>query len=74
MLSVFKTFKAYVELEAEKKIKCLRINILKEYRLWDPIAQKIVISKDVIFMEDKIQMEENDSTLKETTTVQVENT
>jgi len=25
-------------------------------------------------MEDKIQMEENDSTLKETTTVQVENT
>ena len=43
--------------------------MLKEYRLWDPTAQKIVISKDVIFMEDKIQMEENDSTLKETTTV-----
>jgi hypothetical protein len=31
-------FKAYVELEAEKKIKCLRINMLKEYRLWDPTA------------------------------------
>jgi hypothetical protein len=48
--------------------------MLKEYRLWDPTAYKIAINKDVIFMEDKIQMEENDSTLKETTTVQVENT
>jgi hypothetical protein len=74
VLLVFKTFKAYVELEAEKKIKCLRINMLKEYRLWDPTAYKIAINKDVIFMEDKIQMEENDNTLKETTTVQVENT
>ena len=47
---------------------------MKGYRLWDPIAHKVVISRDVIFAEDKIQMEEHNSILKETTTVQMENT
>jgi hypothetical protein len=47
---------------------------VKGYRLWDPIAHKVVISRDVIFAEDKIQMEEHNSILKETTTVQMENT
>ena len=26
---------------------------VKGYHLWDPIAHKVVISKDIIFMEDK---------------------
>jgi hypothetical protein len=40
----------------------------------DPTAHKVVISKDVIFAEDKMQMEEYNSILKETTAVQMENT
>jgi len=47
---------------------------VKGYRLWDPTAHKIVISRDVIFAEDKMQMEENNSILKETIEVQMENT
>ena len=47
---------------------------MKGYRLWDPIAHKLVINRDVIFIEDKMQMEENNSILKETTVVQMENT
>jgi hypothetical protein len=39
-----------------------------------PTAHKVVISRDVIFAEDKMQMEENNSILKETTEVQMENT
>jgi hypothetical protein len=42
---------------------------VKGYRLWDPTAYKVVISRDVIFAEDKIQMEEHNSILKETTTI-----
>jgi hypothetical protein len=40
----------------------------------DPTAHKVVISKDVIFAEDKMQMEEYNSILKETTAVRMENT
>ncbi|KAH9656856.1 hypothetical protein KPL70_022839 [Citrus sinensis] len=47
------------------------------YRLWDPTAHKIVISKDVIFIEDQLQRrDEDDSTVKEkseTVPVYVEN-
>jgi len=31
VLAVFKTFKAWVELESKKKIKCLRIDNREEY-------------------------------------------
>ena len=47
---------------------------MKGYRLWDPTAHKLVISRDVIFIEDKMQMEENNGILKETTVVQMVNT
>jgi len=42
---------------------------VKGYHLWDPTTHKLVISKDVIVVEDKMQMEENNSILKETITV-----
>ncbi|KAL3833987.1 hypothetical protein ACJIZ3_008723 [Penstemon smallii] len=61
-----------------KSRKCIFLGYVdgvKGYRLWDPIAQKVIISRDVIFTDDKIQEKENDSTSKEkpdTTTVEVE--
>jgi len=60
-----------------KSKKCVFLgyaNGVKGYCLWDPTAHKVVISRDVIFAEDKMQMEENNSILKETTKVQMENT
>nr|GEV63617.1 Gag-Pol polyprotein [Tanacetum cinerariifolium] len=41
-----------------KSKKCLFLryaNGVKGYRLWDPTAHKVVINRDVVFMEDKIQ-------------------
>nr|GEY34209.1 Gag-Pol polyprotein [Tanacetum cinerariifolium] len=39
----------------------------------DPTAHKVVVSRDVVFMEDKIQEnEEGDSTTRETTPIQME--
>ena len=41
-------------------------NRVKGYRLWDPTAHKIVISKDVIFVEDQLKRrDEDDNTIKE---------
>ena len=60
-----------------KSRKCVFLryaNGVEGYRLWDLTAHKIVISRDVVFAEDKMQMEEHNSILKETTTVQMENT
>ncbi|GJY23180.1 retrovirus-related pol polyprotein from transposon TNT 1-94 [Tanacetum coccineum] len=60
-----------------KSKKCLFLGYadgVKGYRLWDPTAHKVVVSRDVVFMEDKIQEnEEGDSTTKETTSIQMEN-
>ena len=62
-----------------KSRKCVFLGYvdgIKGYRLWDPTAHKVIISRDVIFAEDKLQIKEGDSTVKEsseTTSVQVEN-
>ncbi|KAH9672314.1 hypothetical protein KPL70_017673 [Citrus sinensis] len=52
-------------------------NGVNGYRLWDPTAHKIVISRDVIFIEDQLQRKDrDDSTVKEkseTVLVYVEN-
>lgn len=63
-----------------KSRKCLFLGYaegIKGYRLWDPTTHKLIISRDVIFVENQLQLkEENDSTTKkssETTTVHVEN-
>jgi len=55
-----------------KSRKCVFLGYadgVKGYRLWDPTAHKVVISRDVIFAEGKMQMEEHNSILKETTAV-----
>nr|GEY10698.1 retrovirus-related Pol polyprotein from transposon TNT 1-94 [Tanacetum cinerariifolium] len=59
-----------------KSRKCLFLGYadgVKGYRLWDPTAHKVVVSKDVVFMEDKNQEnEEGDGTTRETTSIQIE--
>ncbi|GKD82453.1 gag-pol polyprotein, partial [Tanacetum coccineum] len=59
-----------------KSKKCLFLGYVdgvKGYRLWDPTAHKVVVSRDVVFMEDKIQEnKEDDSTTKESTSIQME--
>ncbi|GJZ18888.1 gag-pol polyprotein [Tanacetum coccineum] len=46
---------------------------VKGYCLWDPTAHKVVVSRGVVFKEDKIQEnKEGDITTRETTSVQME--
>ncbi|GJS99977.1 hypothetical protein Tco_0821147, partial [Tanacetum coccineum] len=46
---------------------------VKGYHLWDPTSHKVVVSRDVVFMEDKIQEnKEGNSTIRETTSIQME--
>ncbi|GJR33036.1 hypothetical protein Tco_1109268, partial [Tanacetum coccineum] len=56
--------------------KCLFLGYadgVKGYHLWDPTNYKVVVSRDVVFMEDKIQEnKECDSTTRETTSIQME--
>ncbi|GKF18166.1 gag-pol polyprotein [Tanacetum coccineum] len=50
-----------VGLKTPMEIKCLFLGYadgVKGYRLWDPTTYKVVISRDVDFMEDKIQENE----------------
>ena len=42
----------------------------KEYRLWDPTAHKVIVSRDAIFAEEELQ-DKDDNTSKETTTVHI---
>ncbi|GJX41309.1 gag-pol polyprotein, partial [Tanacetum coccineum] len=59
-----------------KSRRCLFLGYadrVKGYRLWDPTARKVFVSRDVVFMEDKIQEnEEGDSTTRKTTSIQME--
>ncbi|GJX70933.1 retrovirus-related pol polyprotein from transposon TNT 1-94 [Tanacetum coccineum] len=60
----------------QKSRKCLFLGYadgVKGYRLWDPTAHKVVVNRDDVFMEDKIQEnKEGDSTTSETTSIQIE--
>ncbi|KAK9109634.1 hypothetical protein Sjap_017694 [Stephania japonica] len=58
-----------------KSRKCLFLGYadgVKGYRLWDSTTHKVVVSRDVLFTEDKVQQIEKDDSISETTTVQVE--
>ena len=46
--------------------KCLFLgyaNGVKGYCLWDPIARKVIVNRDVIFVKDKIQGKEGDHSM-----------
>nr|GFA13324.1 Gag-Pol polyprotein [Tanacetum cinerariifolium] len=61
-----------------KSKKCLFLgyaNVVKGYhRLWDPTAHKVFVSRDVVFMEDKIQENEKEHEVNETTESQTPTT
>ncbi|KAE8664908.1 hypothetical protein F3Y22_tig00112738pilonHSYRG00917 [Hibiscus syriacus] len=44
---------------------------VKGYRLWDPTALKVIISSDVIFVEDKLQRKEEDGSAEKSETIQI---
>ena len=56
-----------LDLKSKKYIFLGYTDKVKGYCLWDPTAHKIVISKDVIFVEDQLQRrdDDDDSTVKE---------
>ncbi|KAE8685043.1 hypothetical protein F3Y22_tig00111101pilonHSYRG00028 [Hibiscus syriacus] len=41
------------------------------YRLWDPTARKVIISRDAIFVEDKLQRKEDDDSTEKSETTQI---
>ncbi|GJW74329.1 gag-pol polyprotein [Tanacetum coccineum] len=59
-----------------KSRKCLFLGYadgVKGYHLWDPTDHKVVVSMDVVFMEEKFQEnEEGDSATRETASIQME--
>ena len=61
-----------------KSKKCIFLgyaNRVKGYRLWDPIAHKVLVCRDMIFLENELQGEQkNDDTIKEITTIQMDKT
>ena len=59
-----------------KSRKCIFLGYaddVKGYRLWDPTARKLIVSRDVIFAENELQSEQKiDSTSKDVATVQID--
>lgn len=45
----------------------------KENHLWNPTINKLVINGDAIFVKDEVEIEENNTILKETTTIHIRN-
>ena len=65
-----------LDLKSRKCVFLGYVDGVNGYRLWDSTAHKVIISRDVIFVKDKLQIKEFDSMVKEnseTTSVQVEN-
>ncbi|KAE8714062.1 hypothetical protein F3Y22_tig00110201pilonHSYRG00172 [Hibiscus syriacus] len=55
-----------------RKCKFLRYaDGVKGYRLWDPTARKVIISRDVIFVENKLQRKEDDDSAEKSETTQI---
>ena len=44
---------------------------VKGYRLWYPTARKMIINRDVIFVEDKLQRKEVDDNAEKSETTQI---
>lgn len=59
-----------LDLKSRKYILLGYVYGVKRYHLWDPIACKVIISRDAIFVKDMLQSEERDNTLmKKTDTI-----
>ncbi|KAE8678427.1 Detected protein of confused Function [Hibiscus syriacus] len=44
---------------------------VKGYRLWDPTIRKVIISRDIIFVEDKLQRNKDDDSTEKSETTQI---
>ncbi|GJV06767.1 retrovirus-related pol polyprotein from transposon TNT 1-94 [Tanacetum coccineum] len=71
---VFEVSKVYkLDLKSRKCLFLGYANEVKGYRLLDLTAHKVVVNRDVVFIEDKIQEnEEGDNTTRETILIQME--